>query len=71
MQFDPGQKNALAVAEWRRWRHWIKQSMSSLSKADPAISEPPAIGESVHTEALGRIARQIELIAGTLARVSA
>ena len=71
MQFDPGQKNALAVAEWRRWRDWIRHSMTSLSKADPAISEPPAIGESVHTEALGRIARQIELIAGTLARVSA
>ena len=71
MQFDPGQKNALAVAEWRRWRDWIRQSMTSLAQADPAISGPPELGESVHTEALGRIARQIELIAGTIARVSA
>jgi hypothetical protein len=71
MQFDPGLKNALAVEEWRRWRDWIRHSMLSLSKADPAISDAPEIGESVQTEALGRIARQIELIAGTIARVSA
>jgi uncharacterized membrane protein YccC len=71
MQFDPGQKDALPLEEWRHWRNWLSNAMRGLAAGNHDIAPHPELGETIHTEALGRIARQIELIAGTIARVSA
>jgi len=71
MQFDPGQDSALSAADWRAWRDWLATAMHRLTTGETSIAPHPELGETPHTEALGRIARQIELIAGTIARVSA
>ncbi len=71
MQFDPAQKAALTMEQWRSWRAWLTGAMAGLVAGNTELSVHPDLEEGVHTEALGRIARQVELIAGTIARVAA
>lgn len=69
MQFDPEQRSALPPEAWRAWRDWTKTALSTLFTPNTKLAPHPPLDESPHTEALGRIARQIELIAGTIVRV--
>ncbi len=69
MQFDPRQADALPAEAWRAWRDWISTSMRDLAAGGTRLAPHPPMEEGAHTDALGRIARQIEMIAGTIARV--
>ncbi len=70
MQYDPEQPGALAAGAWAQWRGWIAASMAHLSAGRTRLDPHPPLVEGPHTAALGRIARQVELIAGTIARVA-
>ena len=69
MQFDPLQAQALSPAQWRAWKTWLAGAIDGLLAGETTLAAPPALIETPHTEALGRIARQVSLIAGTIARV--
>jgi len=73
MQLDTTLATTFTAEFWRDWRAWISNAMQALaseetSEADGAgvLPRPPQGGP--RGEALGRIARQIELMAGTLRR---
>ena len=71
MQLDPALANACPAEFWQAWRGWIGGAMRSVAAGSGAIPPRPefATGRDVaepQDEALGRIARQIELMAGTL-----
>jgi uncharacterized membrane protein YccC len=63
---DPAMRTALPQPAWRTWRDWIAQSSAALASGDTRIAPRP--GKS--NEAVARIGRQFELIAGTLERLS-
>ncbi len=69
MQFDPEQADALSPDAWRAWRDWISASMQQLGSGESLAGPHPIVSNIQHTEALGRIARQIELIGGTIDRI--
>ncbi len=75
LQLDTGLHQALTAADWRRWRDWIAASLRRLaeSPASLPLPPPPRLGRAgdTRTETLGRLARQVELIAGALQRVAA
>lgn len=70
MQYDLDQPGALDAHAWAAWRGWIAASMAHLGAGRTTLEPHPPLVEGPHTAALGRIARQIELIAGTIARVN-
>ncbi len=70
MQYDLDQPGALEAGAWVQWRGWIAASMGHLGAGRTTLDPHPPLAEGPHTAALGRIARQIELIAGTIARVN-
>lgn len=65
MQIDPGPTRAMGPVALHAWRAWIGGSMRAL--ADGAAPLPPRPAAEV-SDAMARIARQVELMAGTLAR---
>jgi uncharacterized membrane protein YccC len=69
MQFDPGQTAALSKEAWLQWRAWIATALQDLAGGQSDLSPHPELEDGPHTQALGRIARQIELIAGTIGRI--
>eukprot|EP01037_Dinobryon_pediforme_P013714 gene13714-13831_t len=69
MQHDPGQPGAMPVEAWQDWRRWLSVSLGGLAAGGTALEPHPALEEGPHTVALGRIARQVELIAGTIERI--
>lgn len=72
MQLTPGLRDALPRDDWIRWRNWIAESMQALSQGAPVLSlkpRPDFAGRDA-IEALSRIARQIELMAGAMQRVA-
>ena len=74
MQMDDELRAALGDSLCRRWRDWISESLERLASGNGKIGQRPplgAAGESRHTEALARIARQIELMAGAIDRAIA
>ncbi len=71
MQLDPGLGAAFAPVTWRRWRGWIGGSLQSLSTGVTAIEPRPPLPHNPRADALGRIGRQIELMAVTIERVKA
>ncbi len=70
MQYDSAQPGALEPSAWAAWRGWIAAAMAELGAGRTTLTPHPPLAEGPHTAALGRIARQIELIAGTVARVA-
>lgn len=68
MQLDPAPDTDDATS-WRGWRDWIGDAMRALASGSDATPPRPPPATGAHAEALGRIARQIELMAGTLKRV--
>lgn len=71
MQLDPTLGAAFAPEVWRSWRGWIAGSMQALATGGTALSPRPAAADGPRFDALNRIARQIELMAGTLERIRA
>ena len=75
LQLDAGLQKALPPSDWRRWRDWLAASLRALSDNPASLPLPPhpgfGPGKDARTETLGRLARQVELIAGALKRVAA
>ncbi|MBV8654271.1 MAG: FUSC family protein, partial [Alphaproteobacteria bacterium] len=71
MQLDPGLGEAFAPVTWRRWRSWIGDSLRGLASGTTTLTPRPPLPHNPRADALGRIFRQIELMAGTIERVEA
>ncbi len=68
MQLDPGLAGAFPAEFWRGWRSWIDAAMTVLASGAGALPPRPALPADPQAQALGRIARQIELMMATLRR---
>jgi uncharacterized membrane protein YccC len=66
MQLDPGLRGAMPPEALRAWRDWIGGSMRSLGSGQSGLPPRPETGEA---DAIRRLARQIELIAGAMGRL--
>jgi uncharacterized membrane protein YccC len=65
MQLDPAVLREVGQASLRAWGGWIGSAMRALADGEPVLPSQP---ETKPSDALARIARQIELMAGALAR---
>jgi uncharacterized membrane protein YccC len=66
MQLDPGLRAALSAEALAAWRDWIGGSMRALAAGETTLPLRPAVAEA---DSLVRIARQVELMAGAMARL--
>jgi uncharacterized membrane protein YccC len=66
MQHDPGLRTALSQDALAAWREWISSAMRSLAAGETVLRLRPVVAE---IDALVRIARQIELMAGAMVRL--
>ena len=67
IQLDAGVRAALSAGELAAWRAWIVGTLSALAAGDTAL---PARPVAPYVDALARLARQAELIAGVIARLA-
>jgi uncharacterized membrane protein YccC len=65
LQLDPGARAGMAEGALRAWRGWIVGAMERLARGDAMLPPRPDVAAS---DAVGRIARQIELMGGALGR---
>ncbi len=63
MQLDPGLRAALSRDALAGWHDWIGGAMRTLAAGETALQPRPVVAEA---DSLVRVARQIELMAGTL-----
>jgi uncharacterized membrane protein YccC len=68
MQLDPMLARSLAAPVWREWRDWIAGNMQALADGATALTPRPEPG-APPADAVGRILRQIDLMAGALERI--
>jgi uncharacterized membrane protein YccC len=66
MQLDPGLAAALSPEALAAWRGWIGGAMQALAAGTTALKPRPSTAE---VDSLLRIARQIELMAGSMERL--
>jgi uncharacterized membrane protein YccC len=66
LELDPGAREQLDEDTLRAWSDWISTAMRCLADGETRLPARPAGAPS---DAVARIARQIELMAGALARV--
>ena len=66
LPYDPTLTVDTAVGTVRAWRDWVTASMRLLANG---VTELPARPSGSDNDALGRIARQIDLMAGAMTRV--
>ena len=64
IMLDPAARIVLPQPAWRAWRDWIARSTATLATGNLRLKPRPP----TTTESVARIARQIEMIAGTLER---
>jgi len=69
MQLEPGLGHERAPDVWRAWRHWIVGSLEALATGGTAPPPRPPDAPGPGAQSLARIARQIELMAGTIERL--
>jgi hypothetical protein len=67
MHLDPGLHAAMPPDLWQVWRDWIGGAMHALAAGETALPPRP---EGVAADATRRIARQIELMAGAMRRIT-
>ncbi|HEY2131631.1 MAG TPA: FUSC family protein [Acetobacteraceae bacterium] len=65
MQHDPTEASTMDHTGWARWRDWTARALQALADQNPMPAAPP---EPPASEAVGRVARQIELLDGALRR---
>jgi uncharacterized membrane protein YccC len=66
LQHDPALASGTPAQTLRIWHDWIGQSMRRLASGDVNLAPRP---DGAETDALGRIARQIELMSGAMERL--
>jgi uncharacterized membrane protein YccC len=66
IMLDATMRTALPQPAWRAWRDWIARSTAALAAGNVRLEARPAAA----IEAVARIGRQLELIAGTLERLA-
>ena len=66
MQLDPGLRGALSLDAMAAWRDWISAAMQAMAMGEAAFPPRPSATE---VDSLDRITRQIELMAGAMARL--
>ncbi|HTZ77846.1 MAG TPA: FUSC family protein [Stellaceae bacterium] len=69
MQLEPGLGHERAPDVWRAWRRWIVGSLEALATGGTAPPPRPPDAPGPGAQSLARIARQIELMAGTIERL--
>lgn len=70
MQLDPGLRAHVPPAALRAWRAWIAAAMASLTAGGTAgLPARPPFPPGEEPEGLGRISRQVELMAGAIGRL--
>ena len=67
MQLDPGLRTALPREGLHAWRDWIGGGMRLLAEGQAALPPRP---ETASVDALRRLARQMELMAGAMVRLN-
>ncbi len=68
LQFDPDLTARVPADSLRTWRDWVTASLTGLAAGANTISPRP---DTAETDALARIARQIELMSGAIGRLDA
>lgn len=68
MQLDPGLRDLVPPAALRSWRDWIGGSMRDLGAGRAVVPPRPDVAQA---DALVRVARQVELMAGAMERLAA
>lgn len=66
MQLDPGMRAAMPPESLRIWGDWISGAMRALAAGQTGLTPRP---DTVAADAVRRIARQIELMAGAMLRL--
>jgi uncharacterized membrane protein YccC len=66
MQLDAGLRSAIPAESLAAWRRWVSEATVSMAAGHAAIEPRP---DAAATDALLRIARQLELIAGAMQRL--
>ncbi|HUN45335.1 MAG TPA: FUSC family protein [Stellaceae bacterium] len=69
MQLDPAHGKEWPPEIWQSWRGWIVDSLQALATGTALLAARPPDPGGPRAHSLGRIARQIELMAGALERV--
>jgi uncharacterized membrane protein YccC len=67
MQLDPGWRSALSPEALSDWHVWITGAMRTLADGATELQPRPA---TTQMDSLGRVARQVELMAGAMARLA-
>ena len=67
IQLDPGMRAALPPDALAAWRDWISGALHALAAGETALKPRPA---AAGVDALARVARQIELMAGAMTRMA-
>jgi hypothetical protein len=67
MLLDPRLRAGVPAVALRGWRDWIGGAMRTLAEGRTDLPPRPSLPG---TESLARIVRQVELMAGTLPRIS-
>lgn len=68
MQLDPGLSTTVPAASLRAWRDWISGAMQALATGESVLRPRP---DAAASDALLRIARQVELMDGAMRRMAA
>jgi uncharacterized membrane protein YccC len=68
LEFDPNLTTRAPAGSLRIWRDWVGDSFTRLAAGESELSPRPPTAE---TDALARIARQIELMSGAIGRLGA
>jgi uncharacterized membrane protein YccC len=65
MQHDPAEGSLMDRPGWARWRDWAAGALTALAEGNPVPAQP---AEAPGSDAVARIARQIELLDGAMRR---
>ncbi len=71
LELSPTLRTALPRQGWTTWRDWIAPAMQALASGTPELPAKPSLGSlEPAADAMLRIVRQVELIAGALRRIA-
>ncbi len=66
LALEPNPRGEMTEAAWQRWRGWLQSALDTLQRGRTEIAVRPP---DKATDALGRIARQIDVLRGAISRL--